>query len=180
MDAMDAPPTVPSRLSAGLLWLHQPGRLWIVVLSLVLFAALVWTVFIAVIVPRGVRPVVTIGERTWTIMETAATQESRVRGLSFRQSLEPGTGMLFVFAVPEQAGFWMKDMRFPIDIVYIRNGVVDSIALDRQPGDLTPVYSVGTIDRVLEVNAGEARDIEPGDAVRFASVFSWSTFFSGK
>lgn len=41
------------------------------------------------------------------------------QGLSGRPCIEQGQGMLFVFAKPGQYAFWMKDMKFPIDIVWI-------------------------------------------------------------
>ena len=52
-------------------------------------------------------------------VEVAATAETRSKGLSGRGSLEEGTGMLFIFDSPAQYGFWMKDMNFAIDIVWI-------------------------------------------------------------
>jgi uncharacterized protein len=51
--------------------------------------------------------------------EIASTLSARTKGLSGRESLEEGEGMLFVFAVPDKYGFWMKEMNFPIDIIWI-------------------------------------------------------------
>lgn len=50
-----------------------------------------------------------------TIADTPAL---RAHGLSGREKLEPNEGMFFVFPEPTLSGFWMKDMRFPIDIIY--------------------------------------------------------------
>lgn len=108
-----------------------------------------------------------IGEKTWQIIGKATTEESRALGLSHRTSLEPGTGMLFVFNTSGTYGFWMKDMQFPIDIIFIHAGVVDAVARDRKPGDLSPVFPNSFTDQVLEVNAGEAEGIQPGDRVVF-------------
>jgi len=47
------------------------------------------------------------------------SEEDRNRGLSGREYLNDGEGMLFVFASSTRPGFWMKDMKFPIDIIWI-------------------------------------------------------------
>lgn len=49
----------------------------------------------------------------------ADTAPSRERGLSGKESLDPDEGMLFVFDAPDTVSFWMKDMLFPIDIIWI-------------------------------------------------------------
>lgn len=57
--------------------------------------------------------------------EVASTPQSRAKGLSGRSHLDPDEGMLFVFEEEGQYGFWMKDMKFPIDIVWINEeGIV--------------------------------------------------------
>ena len=50
------------------------------------------------------------------VVSTPAEQE---QGLSGRKSLEKNTGMFFVFSKPESIGFWMKDMNFSIDMVWL-------------------------------------------------------------
>jgi uncharacterized protein len=52
-------------------------------------------------------------------VEIAETPEARAHGLSGRTSLPDNTGMLFIFDESEKHGFWMKDMHFAIDIVWI-------------------------------------------------------------
>lgn len=51
--------------------------------------------------------------------EVASTVESRNRGLSGRPCILPNQAMLFVFETPNQYKMWMKDMKFPIDIIWI-------------------------------------------------------------
>ena len=60
-------------------------------------------------------------------VEVADTPETRRKGLSGREALPEGTGMLFVFDAPSRYGFWMKDMNFAVDIVWIdeRSRVID-------------------------------------------------------
>jgi uncharacterized membrane protein (UPF0127 family) len=55
--------------------------------------------------------------------EIADTSSLREQGLSGRRSLADGRGMLFVFNTAAQHGFWMKDMNFSIDIVWIDAGL---------------------------------------------------------
>ncbi len=62
--------------------------------------------------------VMKIGEET-LVVEVAGTHASRMKGLSGREDLKEDTGLLFAF---EQSGyheFWMKDMKFPIDIIWL-------------------------------------------------------------
>jgi uncharacterized membrane protein (UPF0127 family) len=65
------------------------------------------------------RPMLTmrIGDFALKI-EVAETHEARVQGLSGRDSLD-ADGLLFVFPETDYHGIWMKDMRFPIDIIWI-------------------------------------------------------------
>ena len=56
--------------------------------------------------------------------EIADSAERQRRGLSGRPSLARGEGMLFVYDEPAPRGFWMPDMNFDIDIVWIRAGRV--------------------------------------------------------
>lgn len=58
-----------------------------------------------------------IGNSTIEV-ETVNTRESRERGLSGRPNLEPNHGMLFVYEQPSLSCFWMKNMRFNIDILW--------------------------------------------------------------
>ncbi len=103
-------------------------------------------------------------------VEVADTAISRMRGLSGRENLPENTGMLFVFDKPGKYTFWMKDMKFAIDIIWIENGRVVDIWENAQPpsrGEIpsfTPEYPA---TYVLEVNAGFAKetDINVGDVV---------------
>ncbi|MDO8548343.1 MAG: DUF192 domain-containing protein [bacterium] len=60
---------------------------------------------------------VQIGGATVAV-EVADTEATRGLGLSFRNSLLPGHGMLFIFDTPGNYGFWMKDMSFNLDIIF--------------------------------------------------------------
>jgi len=115
---------------------------------------------------------VTVGRATFTV-EIASTTLEQMTGLSYRTSLADGHGMFFVFGAPAVQHFWMKDMNFAIDIIWIANDAVAGFAENAQPqpGDalwkLRIYSSPGGTDRVLEVPAGTvARDgIKVGDPV---------------
>ena len=51
--------------------------------------------------------------------EIADTEAARQLGLMFRENLPEGRGMLFIFEDEGRYGFWMKNMKFPIDIIWI-------------------------------------------------------------
>jgi uncharacterized membrane protein (UPF0127 family) len=100
----------------------------------------------------------------------------RTKGLSDRDRLRPQTGMLFVFETGKASAFWMKDMRFPLDFVWIGNEceVVDTTANvppPDSPDSPLPIYeSDPPAAYTLEVNAGEVEQlgIQTGDSVRFS------------
>lgn len=94
-------------------------------------------------------------------MEVRRTDKGRRAGLSNRASLPRGTGMRFVFETPDRYSFWMKEMRFPIDIVFLRDGVIVNIANNvpfpktssEPPATVQPQQ---TFENVLELPAGDA------------------------
>jgi len=47
------------------------------------------------------------------------SQSDRALGLSIYDELESDRGMLFIFSKKDKHGFWMKDMKFPIDIIWL-------------------------------------------------------------
>ncbi|NNL68259.1 MAG: DUF192 domain-containing protein, partial [Myxococcales bacterium] len=65
---------------------------------------------------------------TTVAVEIAATPAERAQGLSGREALEPGHGMLFLHEEPGAHGYWMKDMRFAIDILWLRSGRIVDVA----------------------------------------------------
>lgn len=92
------------------------------------------------------------------IAEVVDTPKSRELGLSGRTGLEKGYGMLFVFDKPGKYGFWMKDMLFPIDMVWIsEDGLVVNVERNATP-ESYPKAFINTIDAkyVLELGKGSA------------------------
>jgi len=120
---------------------------------------------------RPRRTVVTVGDSS-VRAEVAADEASLQRGLSGRDRLGAGDGMLFLLP-DDSPSFWMKGMRFALDMVWIKNGRVVDVTADIPPpsgsGASLPTYSPARpADRVLEVNAGWAarHGIGRGDIVR--------------
>lgn len=111
-----------------------------------------------------------VGEHSFAV-DIARTPQEHARGLSGRASLSEDRGMLFQFSVPSRPSFWMKGMQFPLDILWIRDGVVIGVAenLPSDNSEMPAIYqSSEQIDAVLEINAGliEKLNIKIGDRVR--------------
>lgn len=110
--------------------------------------------------------------------EVANTPAERVPGLGGRDRLPRDAGMLFVHVDERQRTFWMRDMRFALDFVWISadRRVVELTQDVPSPTPGTPDSDLPTyrpavpVQYVLEVNAGIAAEagIEVGDAVSFA------------
>jgi len=86
----------------------------------------------------------------------ADTKEARIIGLSGHDLLLPNEGMLFVFEEPDIYGFWMKDMTFAIDIVWINENkeiiyAEENVLPESYPGIFQPTSNALY---VLEVPSG--------------------------
>jgi len=99
----------------------------------------------------------------------ARTPLEREVGLSAFQGIADNQGMLFIFDLPEKPGFWMKDMKFPIDIIWINGNQVVDLTKNLPAGsnELTKYYPNVEIDRVIEVNAGWSKknNLKVGDSI---------------
>ena len=139
-------------------------------LALTLLCALGATLAASASGPR--RPVVVLDERVRVSVDVVDTPELRARGLSGRPGLAPEEGMLFLFEAPRIQSFWMKDMRFEIDILWIRDGrivgITPNVPLPKSPRELPRYPSPVPCDVVLEIRAGAARrwGLLLGDSVR--------------
>lgn len=94
-------------------------------------------------------------------VELAQTPKQWEHGLSDRDGLDNSDGMLFIFPQYHVPVFWMKDMRFPIDIIWISgNKVVDiTPSAPVETSDTLPTYSPhSAVNMVLETAAGWAKD----------------------
>lgn len=96
-------------------------------------------------------------------IEFASTPDEIRTGLSYREGLCEGCGLYFVFPDEDIRTFWMRQMRFPIDIIWINRGKVVGVVHDAQPQPGVPESELRTWEspvparNVLEVPAGFAR-----------------------
>lgn len=107
-------------------------------------------------------------------VDVADDSGEQARGLSGRPFMGPDVGMLFVFEGEEVRNFWMKEMHFPLDIIWIDGecrliDVAAEVPAPAGDGEIARVSSPGPARYVLEVNAGEwAREgMAAGDLVVF-------------
>ena len=93
-------------------------------------------------------------------VEVADTLKKRSLGLGKRASLKKGWGMLFVFEKRKPHRFWMKDMQFPLDIIWLDNHRIVHIIYNAQPVNSKVEPEVMTspvpVNFVLEIAAGRA------------------------
>ena len=106
--------------------------------------------------PTGTR--FTSGGQTY-YLEKAMTQAAREKGLGGRSSLAENRGMLFVFDTQVVQCFWMKDMQFPLDIIWLdsQKKVTYEVA-NLSPATYPQSYCGDNSTRyVVELRAGEAK-----------------------
>jgi uncharacterized protein len=94
-------------------------------------------------------------------VEVMVKDEDRQMGLMFRPSLPADRGMLFLFEQADFHGIWMKNCKFPIDIVWLdEESRVVHLAESVPPckAEPCPVYQpLRRASYVLEIGAGQAR-----------------------
>lgn len=124
----------------------------------------------AMILPTDAEPLVvetSAGERSFAI-EIADEPAERERGLMFRETMDDGHGMLFVFAEQRQVGFWMKNTPMPLDLVFIAEDGTVKAVLEGKPYSEAVISPGVPVHFVLELKAGTAarEHIVDGDMVR--------------
>lgn len=96
-------------------------------------------------------------------VEVMRTPAQIAQGLSGREQMTPAQGMLFLLPSKQQPSFWMKDMRFGLDLIWLDNGKIVEVTLNvpppaqGTPDAALPKYTPSVpVTAVLEVPAGAA------------------------
>lgn len=102
--------------------------------------------------------------------DVVVTEESREKGLGGRPYLEDNTGMFFIFPKPDFYAFWMKDMTFPIDIIWLSAEMKVVDIKERVEPSTYPNQSFTPREKalyVLEVSSGDvaASGLKIGDTI---------------
>lgn len=126
-----------------------------VTLAIIILAIL--AVIISIFYFRQEKNTIVIGDQK-LLVEIAQTQEELTKGLSGRQALAENQGMLFIYNGYYLPNFWMKNMLFSIDIIWIKDdiivGIEKNIPLPSNGEELIHYRPKSFINYVLEVKAG--------------------------
>jgi len=105
-------------------------------------------------------------------VELADTDAKRARGLSGRDKLAQNEGMLFIFPTLGFYRFWMKEMKFPLDFVWINDDKIvdltENVSPPKTPNEILSTFTAkNPFNKVLEINAGVVKslDIKIGDQI---------------
>ncbi|HEX8966205.1 MAG TPA: DUF192 domain-containing protein [Patescibacteria group bacterium] len=117
---------------------------------------------------------ISIDNHTFTLL-IAKTEKEKETGLSGRSELPETTGMIFPFDTPGLYAFWMKDMKFPLDIIYIHGNkivtIINSLPNPTPQNDTWQIVKpTEAADFVLEINAGLSKkyNFQVGDMVKLS------------
>ncbi len=105
-------------------------------------------------------------------VEIQSTPEGLEKGLMFKKEIPSGKGMLLKFGKDHPAKIWMKNVKQPLDIIYIKDNQVEDLFKNAMPDMGDGMFdSIGEVmcDMVLELPAGDIEkfDIKPGDMFGF-------------
>lgn len=96
-------------------------------------------------------------------IEVADSPEEINRGLSSRESLAKNKGMLFIFPQPDNYSFWMKEMKFNLDFVFIHDqevvDLVEDVPFPKVGEQPQIVRAKAEFDKVLEINQEMIKEI---------------------
>lgn len=107
-------------------------------------------------------------------VEIADSPEEKKQGLSGRESLAEDRGMFFIYPEPGNYSFWMKEMKFNLDFVFINDQKVvdlkENIPFPQEGEEPEMIETEMEFDKVLEINQGmiEKIGIKIGDEATFS------------
>ncbi|MFC1790655.1 DUF192 domain-containing protein, partial [Patescibacteria group bacterium] len=97
------------------------------------------------------------------LVEIASNPLSQAQGLSGRESLPKNQGMLFVYQTSAIRPFWMNQMRFNLDFVFIKNNQVvdllENVPFPQSGERPVVVKAKKPFDQILELNAGIIKNL---------------------
>lgn len=120
-------------------------------------------------------PTAKINNHTFQLTVARSIEEKEI-GLSKTTSLFQNQGMIFLFEKPDYYAFWMKNMKLPIDIIFINNDRIVTIRTNLQPPkqEESPIIytPLKPADKVLEIQAGlsEKYNFKNGDIVKYENL----------
>jgi len=98
---------------------------------------------------------VTLNNKKYTL-EIAQTEAEKRKGLGGRETLESGSGMIFLYNQADYLQFWMKDTLVPLQIIFVNKcEIVDiqEMAVEKDPANPQTIYkSKAKADRAIELN----------------------------
>jgi len=140
-----------------------------VIFTIFLLAVVVWAGWLFFYKNKPAR--VTFASGSVINVAVADTPALREKGLSKREILRDDEGMIFVFDTIDRHTMWMKDMYFPIDIIWLDENfkIVDihkSVSISSYPNTFQPSTGAGF---AIEANAGYSNrhGVKVGDFVIF-------------
>lgn len=121
--------------------------------------------------PQQLPVTATFTKNNQTIELEVARQHSELyHGLKFRNSIPATRGMLFVVSNAEPIKLWMKDTHIPLDMVFMRDGIVNEVVTNAIPcktKTCPPYGGKAPSNQIIEVQAGKASllGIKVGDRI---------------
>jgi uncharacterized protein len=95
------------------------------------------------------------------ICEVAKTFAEKANGLMYREKLEKNKGMLFSFVIPWYRFFWMKNVKIPLDIIFVnrKKMILKIHEAPIEKGFFYKMYSShGFCKHVIETNRGFCKE----------------------
>lgn len=117
------------------------------------------------------QPTAEIKGHKFELFITKSDKDKQI-GLSKHKSIKDGEAMIFVFDKEGLYPFWMKDMKFPIDIIFVNHNKIVTIYKNVPTNNLTIYSSTESSDKVLEINANLSKKygFKVGDSVLFKNL----------
>lgn len=89
------------------------------------------------------------------VVEIPETSEEQSLGLMHRDPISEDQGMLFIYSEPQQVSMWMKNVKFPLDIIFVNDRqLIESVQEETEPFSSTLYNSKGLCKYAVEVIGG--------------------------